>query len=77
MTTTVAVLGLGEAGGRIAADLAAADETTAGRLEQGTHQHAPRRVHEMAAASDMLGEPGVPPRVARASQRWLEELSEN
>jgi hypothetical protein len=31
----------------------------------------------MAAASDMLGELGVPPRVARASQRWLEELSED
>jgi 3-hydroxyisobutyrate dehydrogenase-like beta-hydroxyacid dehydrogenase len=60
----------------IAADLAAADETTAARLEQGTYQHAQRRVHEMAAASDMLGELGVPPRVARASQRWLEELAE-
>jgi 3-hydroxyisobutyrate dehydrogenase-like beta-hydroxyacid dehydrogenase len=61
----------------IAADLAAADESTAGRLEQGTYQHARRRVHEMAAASDMLGELGVPPRMARASQRWLEELSED
>ena len=60
----------------IAAGLAAADESTAGRLEQGTYQHAQRRVHEMAAASDMLGELGVPPRMARASQRWLEELSE-
>ena len=60
----------------IAADLAAADETTAARLEQGTYQHARRRVHEMAAASDMLGELGVPPRIARASQRWLEELSD-
>ena len=59
----------------IAADLAAADETTAARLEQGTYQHAGRRVHEMAAASDMLAELGVPPRVARASQQWLEELS--
>jgi 3-hydroxyisobutyrate dehydrogenase-like beta-hydroxyacid dehydrogenase len=61
----------------IAADLAAADETTASRLEQGTYQHARRRVHEMAAASDMLGELGVPPRVARAAQQWLEELSDS
>jgi 3-hydroxyisobutyrate dehydrogenase-like beta-hydroxyacid dehydrogenase len=59
----------------IAAELAAADEATARRLEQGTYQHARRRAHEMAAASDLLGELGVPPRVARASQQWLEELA--
>jgi hypothetical protein len=29
----------------------------------------------MAAASEMLDELGVPPRVARASQHWLEELA--
>jgi 3-hydroxyisobutyrate dehydrogenase-like beta-hydroxyacid dehydrogenase len=60
----------------IAADLAAADETTAARLEQGTYQHARRRVHEMSAASDLLGELGVPPRVARAAEQWLAELSD-
>jgi 3-hydroxyisobutyrate dehydrogenase-like beta-hydroxyacid dehydrogenase len=34
----------------IAAELAAADEATAGRLERGSYQHARRRAHEMAAA---------------------------
>ena len=57
----------------IAAELAAADETPhapgAGHLPARR-----RRVHEMAAASDMLAELGVPPGVARASQQWLEEL---
>jgi 3-hydroxyisobutyrate dehydrogenase-like beta-hydroxyacid dehydrogenase len=60
----------------LAAELAAADESTAARLEQGTYQHARRRAHEMAAASDLLAELGVPPRVARASRQWLEELSD-
>lgn len=59
----------------IAEELAAAGPDTAKRLEQGSYQHARRRAHEMAAASEMLDELGVPPRVARASQRWLEELA--
>ena len=59
----------------IAAELAAADEATAQRLERGSYQHAARRAHEMAAASDLLGELGVPPRIARASQQWLEDLA--
>jgi len=59
----------------IAAELAAADEATARRLEQGSYLHARRRAHEMAAASELLGELGVPPRVARASQEWLEDLA--
>jgi len=59
----------------IAAELAGADLATAARLEQGSYQHARRRAHEMAAASELLEELGVPPRVARASQQWLEELA--
>jgi len=59
----------------IAAELAAADTVTLDRLEQGSYQHATRRAHEMAAASELLGELSVPPRVARASQLWLEELA--
>ncbi|MGP7997252.1 MAG: DUF1932 domain-containing protein [Streptosporangiaceae bacterium] len=59
----------------IAAELAAADTATAARLEQGSYQHARRRAHEMAAASELLEELGVPPRVARASQQWLEDLA--
>ena len=45
------------------------DDTTLARLERGSYQHARRREHEMAAASDLLDELSVPPRVARASQR--------
>ena len=59
----------------IAAELAAADAGTLARLEQGSYQHARRREHEMAAATDLLNELSVPPRVARASQRWLEDLA--
>ncbi len=59
----------------LAAELAAADADTAKRLEQGSYQHACRRAHEMAAASELLEELGVPPRVARASQHWLEDLA--
>jgi 3-hydroxyisobutyrate dehydrogenase-like beta-hydroxyacid dehydrogenase len=59
----------------IAAELAGADLATAARLEQGSYQHARRRAHEMAAAGELLEELGVPPRVARASQQWLEELA--
>lgn len=59
----------------IAAELAAADTGTLARLEQGSYQHARRREHEMAAASDLLGELSVPPRVARASQQWLNQLA--
>jgi 3-hydroxyisobutyrate dehydrogenase-like beta-hydroxyacid dehydrogenase len=59
----------------IAAELAAADEGTLARLEQGSHQHARRREHEMAAAGDLLDELSVPPRVTRASQLWLRELA--
>ena len=59
----------------IAAELAAADAGTLARLEQGSYQHARRREHEMAAATDLLNELSVPPRVARASQRWLNQLA--
>jgi 3-hydroxyisobutyrate dehydrogenase-like beta-hydroxyacid dehydrogenase len=59
----------------IAAELAAADHTTVARLEEGSHRHALRRAHEMAAAGEMLAELAVPGRVARASQLWLEDLA--
>jgi len=59
----------------IAAELAAADAGTLARLEQGSYQHARRRGHEMAAASDLLDELSVPPRVSRASQQWLNQLA--
>ncbi len=59
----------------LAAELAAADATTLARLEEGSYRHARRRVQEMAAASTMLGELGVPARITRASQQWLADLA--
>jgi 3-hydroxyisobutyrate dehydrogenase-like beta-hydroxyacid dehydrogenase len=59
----------------IAGELTAADGSTLTRLEEGSYRHAVRRAHEMAAACELLGELSVPPRVARASQLWLEDLA--
>jgi 3-hydroxyisobutyrate dehydrogenase-like beta-hydroxyacid dehydrogenase len=59
----------------IAAELAAADNSTLARLEDGSWRHASRRAHEMAAATELLGELSVPARVTRASQLWLEDLA--
>lgn len=57
--------------------LATASADTVDRLEQGSIRHARRRVDEMAAARDLLDELGVPPRIARASQQWLQQLLED
>jgi hypothetical protein len=54
--------------------LAEASADTVDRLEHGSVRHARRRVEEMKAAGDLLDELGVPSRVARASQDWLEQL---
>jgi 3-hydroxyisobutyrate dehydrogenase-like beta-hydroxyacid dehydrogenase len=59
----------------IAHVLATASEATVDRLEIGSIRHARRRTHEMMAAADLLDELGVPPRVTRASQQWLEQLA--
>jgi 3-hydroxyisobutyrate dehydrogenase-like beta-hydroxyacid dehydrogenase len=59
----------------LAAELAAADGSTFARLESGSHRHALRRSHEMAAASELLDELAVPGRIARASRLWLEDLA--
>ena len=61
--------------GHIAAEVSAADHSTLARMEEGSHRHALRRSHEMAAASELLAELDVPSRVARASQLWLEDLA--
>jgi 3-hydroxyisobutyrate dehydrogenase-like beta-hydroxyacid dehydrogenase len=58
----------------IAQVLAGASADTVDRLEQGSIRHARRRMDEMAAAGDLLDELGVPARVTRASQEWLEQL---
>ena len=60
----------------IAGEFEAADGAFARRLEEGSIQHAVRRTEEMAAASELLIELGVPPRVAAASRDWLAELAE-
>jgi 3-hydroxyisobutyrate dehydrogenase-like beta-hydroxyacid dehydrogenase len=59
----------------ISEELAAADANTLSRLEHGSYKHALRRSHEMAAAAELLAELGVPPRITRASQLWLEDLA--
>ncbi len=46
------------------------------RLEQGSITHAARRTDEMAAAADLLGELGIPARIAVASRDWLAQLTE-
>jgi 3-hydroxyisobutyrate dehydrogenase-like beta-hydroxyacid dehydrogenase len=59
----------------LSAELADADATTLARLETGSYRHALRRSHEMAAATELLDELGVPPRVAHASKLWLDDLA--
>jgi 3-hydroxyisobutyrate dehydrogenase-like beta-hydroxyacid dehydrogenase len=46
------------------------------RLEKGSITHAARRTDEMAAAADLLGELGVPARIAVASHDWLAQLTQ-
>ena len=58
----------------IARVLADASAATVDRLEQGSWRHARRRADEMSAAGDLLDDLGVPARIARASQAWLEQL---
>jgi len=58
----------------ISSELEAADRALVQRLEQGTFRHARRRAEEMAAASELLVELGVPPRVSLASLDMLNSL---
>jgi 3-hydroxyisobutyrate dehydrogenase-like beta-hydroxyacid dehydrogenase len=57
----------------IAEDLGAA---MVDRLEQGSITHAVRRADEMAAATELLAELGIPPRIAAASRDWLAQLAQ-
>lgn len=52
-----------------------ADGALLRRLIEGSRRHAPRRAEEMAAATAMLEELGVEPRIAAASEAWLRSLS--
>jgi len=58
----------------ISSELEAADRALIQRLEQGTYRHARRRAEEMAAASELLAELGVSPRVSAASLDLLNSL---
>ena len=60
----------------IAHELASASAATVDRLEQGSVQHAVRRIDEMAAAGEQLRRLGVPPRIASASEQWLRQLAD-
>jgi 3-hydroxyisobutyrate dehydrogenase-like beta-hydroxyacid dehydrogenase len=51
--------------------LEGADAGVVDRLLEGSRRHAVRRGDEMAAASAMLEELGVEPRIARAAEGWL------
>ena len=58
----------------IRAELASFDTSTIDRLIDGTHKHAKRRADEMAAATDLLTELGVPARIAPAARDLLIDL---
>jgi 3-hydroxyisobutyrate dehydrogenase-like beta-hydroxyacid dehydrogenase len=59
----------------IAEELTRADQSTVDRLVDGSHRHAVRRAHEMAAAGQMLGELGVEPTVTAATHELLIRLA--
>jgi 3-hydroxyisobutyrate dehydrogenase-like beta-hydroxyacid dehydrogenase len=61
--------------GNIRSELERSNPATLDRLVSGSHTHAVRRREEMAAAADLLGELGVPPRIAAASRDWLADLA--
>ncbi|WP_433825717.1 DUF1932 domain-containing protein [Actinoplanes sp. CA-015351] len=60
--------------GNITTELIRSNADTLDRLVDGSRKHAVRRRHEMAAAAELLGDLGVPARVAEASRDWLGDL---
>ena len=59
----------------IARELDMASAGTLERLENGSIRHARRRADEMAAASELLQQLGVPARITGASGQWLQQLT--
>lgn len=59
----------------VTTELNRADSSTVDRPVAGTRLHAVRRADEMAAATEMLGELGVEPAIARASRDLLARLA--
>ncbi|MBB2944456.1 3-hydroxyisobutyrate dehydrogenase-like beta-hydroxyacid dehydrogenase [Actinoplanes lutulentus] len=60
--------------GNITTELIRGNADTLDRLVDGSRKHAVRRRDEMAAAAELLGDLGVPARVAEASRDWLADL---
>lgn len=60
--------------GNIGAELAGFDDRTIDRLLEGTRKHARRRADEMTAATEQLGDLGIPPRISAATRDLLAEL---
>lgn len=58
----------------LVAQLGAVDEPMVRRLVTGTGAHADRRLHEMAAAAELLTELGVDPLMTRATVAHLQRL---
>ena len=52
------------------------DEQMIERMIDGSRVHAQRRIHEMAAVSDMLREIGVTPYASEAAVQWLTRLQQ-
>lgn len=59
----------------IADELTRSDAATLDRLTDGSRRHAVRRIVEMQAAADMLGDLDVPPLIATASRDVLRRLT--
>jgi 3-hydroxyisobutyrate dehydrogenase-like beta-hydroxyacid dehydrogenase len=60
--------------GEITNQLLAADAALLDRLIEGSRKHAARRIEEMRAASELLNELHVEPRISQAALAWLQEL---
>jgi 3-hydroxyisobutyrate dehydrogenase-like beta-hydroxyacid dehydrogenase len=65
----------GETWDNIVDQLSAADEGLIRRLVTGTGRHAARRVHEMEAAAELLGELGVEPIMTNATAARLRSVA--
>jgi 3-hydroxyisobutyrate dehydrogenase-like beta-hydroxyacid dehydrogenase len=58
----------------IEAVFASADAALLQRMLTGSRTHATRRVHEMEAVGELLGDLGVPSRTSDAAAAWLRDL---
>ncbi len=61
----------------ISNQLIEADAALLDRLIEGSRKHAVRRIEEMIAATDLLHDLNVEPRIAQAALGWLQELAKS